>query len=253
MERAVTDNHSWRQRWVLHIEYPHENHENEVDRQIAMVEEAIHRNPRGIVIAPLDAAALAPHLTRARELGITVLIPPVNHLHGGVLAGELIGSMHQNEPVVVMGINLPTRDHRADGIRGALRASADIVYPTPTDGDAAYDHLWDLLSPPREAAAIIALDYFTGLAAVRALNDLGKTGSVTTIVFDPFPPLQGYMESGIIHAAVVDPIDQIGTALVRELLTSNNDSGASPAAPVLIRREHVHQPEQESLLRRYSQ
>lgn len=253
MERAVADNHSWRQRWALHLEYPKESHENEVDRQIAMVEEAIHRNPHGIVIVPLDAAALAPHLTRAREEGITVLIPPINHAHGGIVAGEMIGSPHPNEPVVVIGMNLPTRDDRASGVRGVLGTSADIAYPMPSDEEAAYDLMWDLLSPPREAQAVIALDYFTGRAAVRALIDLGKAGSVTTIVFDPFPPLQEYMESGIIDGTVVDPIDQIATSLVRELLTSRNESDVSPAVPVLIRREDIHHREHDHLLRPYRQ
>jgi ribose transport system substrate-binding protein len=253
MERAVAQHDSWRRRWVLQLELPAESHENAVDRQIVMVEEAINRNPHGIVIVPLDAAALAPHLARAQERGIPVLIPEVQHASGGTLAGDLVRSLHPNEPVVVVGIRQhPHREDRLHGVREALGSSADIAYPNAADTEEVYDFMWDLLSPPREATAVIALDYFAGRATVRALEDMGLAGTVTTIVFDPFPPILDYKDEGVIHGTVVDPLDRIGFSLVQQLLAPESGGNTSPESPVLVRRDEMYHREQELLLQRYT-
>src|SRR5258708_7824339 len=185
--------------------------EDDRDSQVSEVEGFVSRGVAGIVLAPLDEAALAPPVAEAKRRGIPVVVidsglkgddyvsfVATDNRKGGALAGDhLAGLLHDAGKVVML--------RYAEGSESTLQREAgflDVIGSKKgievvsanqyggADVEGAYKKSESLLSRYKRADGSLGVDGIftpnesTTLAMLRVLEDNGWAGEVKFVGFD---------------------------------------------------------------------
>ena len=204
--------------------------EDDREAQISVVEDFISRNVAGIVLAPLDDAALRAPVAGAMQAGIPVVIidsdlqgndyisfVATDNFLGGQLAGKKMIELLGGKGRVVMlryQEGSASTAKREAGFLDAISAAPGITLVNASQfggatTETAYKASENLLAPLRSAGGKLSIDGIftpnesTTFGMLRALQDAGLAGSVIFLGFDSSPKLIEALEKGELNGLVL--------------------------------------------------
>lgn len=252
--------------------------ENDRDAQIKVVEDMIARRVDGIVLAPLDDAALRPPVEDAVRAGIPVVIidsdlksdtyvsfAATDNYAGGVKAGQLLAKLLNGQGRVVMlrcmegsASTIAREQGWLDEIKkhpGLQVVSANQFGGAVTE--EAYKVSENLLGRFRKPDGSLDLDGLfasnesTTFGMLRALQDNKWAGKVKFVGFDSSEMLVKALEADQLHGLILQDPMKMGYLGVKtmvahlrgERVEKRLDTGATAVTP-----ENMNQPEVRALL-----
>jgi ribose transport system substrate-binding protein len=246
--------------------------------QVSEVEGFISRGVSGIVLAPLDEAALAPPVAEAKRRGIPVVVidsglkgndyvsfVATDNRKGGRLAGEhLAVALRDAGKVVIL--------RYAEGSESTLQREAGFLEAIQSrkgmqilsanqyggaDVEGAYKKSEALLSRYRNADGSLGVDGIftpnesTTIAMLRVLQDNNWAGKVKFVGFDASDTLVKGLAAGNLDALVLqDPVNMgyLGVKTMAAHLRGENVDTRVDTGVRLITREHMNDPDAKELL-----
>jgi len=252
--------------------------EDERDSQVSEVEGFVSRGVSGIVLAPLDEAALAPPVADAKRAGIPVVIidsglkgndfvsfVATDNRKGGRLAGEhLSGLLHDKGRVVMLRYAEGSEStiQREEGFLEAIKGHSGIEVVSANqyggaDVEGAYKRSEALLSGLKRADGRLDVDGIftpnesTTLAMLRVLEGNGWAGKVRFVGFDASDTLLKGMSDGTINALVLqDPVNMgyLGVKTIVAHIHGQPVEKRIDTGVRLVAREHMNDPDVKDLL-----
>jgi ribose transport system substrate-binding protein len=252
--------------------------EDDREAQISVVENIITRGVDGIVLAPLDDAALRRPIDEAMQNGIPVVIfdsglqgdnyisyVATDNFKAGQLAGQYMAKLLDgkgNVAVLRYAEGSDSTTKREDGFLDAIQAFVDIEIVTSNQyagvtTESALQAAENLLSRFGGAEGSLRIDGIfcatepTALGILRALQNAGFAGKVKFVGFDSSEKMIDALRAGELSGFVVQNPIKIGYLGVKTLVghmrgeqvPSQIDTGS-----ILVTRENVNQPEIHDLL-----
>jgi ribose transport system substrate-binding protein len=253
--------------------------EDDRESQIRVVEDFVTRGVSGIVLAPLDDAALRVPVKNAVGYGIPVVIidsglksedytsfVATDNYIGGRKGGQRLAEILDGKGKVIMlryQEGSASTMKREQGFLDVLKEKypeIEVVASNQYGGattESAYIASENLLSPLRTPDGGLTVDGIfcpnesTAFAMLRALEDSGLAGKVKYVGFDSSDRLVLALSKGYIHGLVLqDPINMgylgvktIVAHLRGEKVEKLIDTGSSMATP-----ENMDEPKMKNLL-----
>lgn len=204
--------------------------EDDRQMQIQVVQNFVSRGVNAIVLAPLDARALVPHVEAAVSRDIPVIIIDsdlasdvqasfiaTDNRQGGQLCARRLADVLDRKGKVIM-LRLmegsASTTHREEGFLEEVRAYApeiEILVDNQYGGatvEKALQVSQNLLNRFDEVDGIFTANESTTQGMLRALQTAGRAGKVKLVGFDSNETLLEGMRVGEIHGlAVQDPFD----------------------------------------------
>jgi ribose transport system substrate-binding protein len=208
--------------------------EDDRDSQVSEVEGFVSRGVSGIVLAPLDEAALVQPVNEAVNRKIPVVIfdsglkgdnyvsfVATDNLKGGKMGGERLAQSLNGKGKVILLRYAEGHDStgkREQGFLDAMKANPAIEVVSSNqyggaDVEGAYKKAESLLSTYKKPDGSLGIDgIFTpnesvSFAMLRVLQDNGWAGKVKFVGFDASPNLvKGLRDGGIDGLVVQDPV-----------------------------------------------
>lgn len=196
--------------------------ETDINGQVAMVENAINRQVKGIVLAPCDPKGLVKVAEAAKAAKIALIgidsaldtktdsfLTTNNVAAGKKAADALIAGAGKTGKVALMlyVAGAGSCVDRAKGFTDEIKAKSKlkIVGPYYSDSDSAkaMNQMTDVLSANPDLKAVFAANEPTAIGVGKAIEAAGKTGKLTAIGFDGAPILQDYVKKGVLQAIMV--------------------------------------------------
>jgi ribose transport system substrate-binding protein len=252
--------------------------EDERESQISEVERFVTRGVSGIVLAPLDEAALAQPVADAKRHHIPVVIidsglkgsdyvsfVATDNRLAGQLAGDHLARLLQGSGRVVLLRYAEGSDSTLQREAGFLEAIARhpgirVVSANQYGGadvEGAYRKSEAVLSGLKTPAGRLAVDGIftpnesTTLAMMRVLVDNGWAGGVRFIGFDASDTLVQGMRDGYIDAIVVQDPVKMGYLGVKTIVAHIRGANVEPRIDTgvrLVTREQMDAPDVQELL-----
>jgi ribose transport system substrate-binding protein len=208
--------------------------EQDVARQIAIVEQMIAQGVSAIVIAPADSKALVPACKRASDAGIVVVnidnkfddavladkkiripfVGPDNRKGARLAAEHLAGRLKKGDEVaIVEGVpNAFNGVQRRLGFEDAMKAvGAKIVSSQSANWmpDQAEKVVAGMLVQHPGLKAILCANDNMALGAVTALQAAGKAGKVLVVGYDNISAIRQRMKEGKVLCTIDQHADRI--------------------------------------------
>lgn len=208
--------------------------EQDVTRQIAIVEQMIAQEVDAIVIAPADSKALVPVCRRASDAGIVVVnidnkfddavladqkvrIPFVgpDNRKGARMAAECLAKKLKpgDQVAIVEGVpNAFNGVQRKLGFQDAMRAAGMKVVSSQSANwmpDQAENVVAGMLVQHPDLKAILCANDNMALGAVAALTAAGKAGKVLVVGYDNISAVQKLMKEGKVLSTIDQHADKI--------------------------------------------
>jgi ribose transport system substrate-binding protein len=252
--------------------------EDERDSQVSEVEGFVSRGVSGIVLAPLDEAALAPPVADAKRAGIPVVVidsglkgsdfvsfVATDNRKGGRLAGEHLASLLHDKGRVVMlryAEGSESTIQREEGFLEAIKAHPGIEVVSANqyggaDVEGAYKRSEALLSGLKRADGQLDIDGIftpnesTTLAMLRVLEGNGWVRKVRFVGFDASDTLLKGMSDGAIDALVMqDPVNMgyLGVKTIVAHIRGQAVEKRIDTGVRLVPREHMNDSDVKDLL-----
>ena len=252
--------------------------EDDRDSQVSEVEGFISRGVSGIVLAPLDEAALVGPVNDAMSKKIPVVIfdsglkgdnyvsfVATDNIKGGQLGGErLIEAMGGKGKVVLLryaeGHDSTTK--REEGFLAAMKAHPAVQVVSAnqyvgTDVEEAYKRTESILSSYRKPDGSLSIDGIfcanesSSFAAMRVLKDNGWAGKLHFVGFDSSDNLVKGLQDGTLDGLVLQDPVKMGYLAIKTLVAHLKgepverriDTGVQVAT-----RENMEQPAMKQLI-----
>ncbi|MCL5270338.1 MAG: sugar ABC transporter substrate-binding protein [bacterium] len=244
--------------------------EQDVSRQIDLVEQMIAQRVDAIILAPADSKALVPVCKKAMEAGIVVVnidnqldaavktdqgvrIPFVgpDNRKGAALAGEFLAKILRagNRVALIGGIpNAFNAVQRRLGFEDAMKAHGIEIVASQSaewEMDRANQVASAMITAHPEIKAILCANDSMALGACSALRAVHKDGAVQVVGFDNISAVQQLLREGKILCTVDQHADQLAVFGIEYALKMLR-TGTTPAdqqTPVdLITRESLAKP-----------
>lgn len=252
--------------------------EDERDSQIAEVENAVSRGVSGIVLAPLDEAALAAPVAAATRNGIPVIIidsglksdqyvsfVATDNEVGGRLGGEQLAKSLGGKGKVVLlryAEGSESTIRREEGFLTAMKANPGIQMVSDNqyggaDVEGAYKKGETLLSRFKRPDGALGIDGIfcpnesTTFAMMRVLQDNGWAGKVRFVGFDASDNLVKGLRDGHIDGLVLQDPMRMGYLGVKTIVSHIKGEKVERRIDTGVRvvtRETMDQPEMKELL-----
>jgi ribose transport system substrate-binding protein len=216
--------------------------ENDRAQQIAIVQQFVASNVSGIVLAPLDNAALVKPVQDAMAQHVPVVIidsaldgtpgkdfvsfVATNNHKGGVLGGERLADLLGHKGKVVLlryDVGSASTTAREAGFLEVMKKNPGIKmlvdnrYAGPTTGEAKTAAL-DLIDDLKQADGIFCPNESTTMGMLLALRLSNLAGKVKFVGFDFTPPLVAALKTGEIDALVAQNPVKMGYTGVKVLV-----------------------------------
>jgi len=252
--------------------------EDDREAQISVVENIITRQVDGIVLAPLDDAALRRPVDEAMRSDIPVVIfdsglqgdnyvsyVATDNFKAGQLAGEHMGKLLDGKGKVVVlryaeGSDSTTK--REDGFLDAIEAFEGVEFVSSNQyagvtTASALKAAENILSRFGRADGGLEIDGIfcatepTTLGILRALQDTGYAGKIKFVGFDSSEKMIAALRAGELDGFVVQNpmrIGYLGVKTLVEHLRGEHPARRIDTGSTLITEEHLDQPEIHDLL-----
>src|SRR5687767_2813027 len=219
--------------------------EDDRDSQVSEVQNFVSQGVSGIVLAPLDEAALVQPVTEAVNRKIPVVIfdsglkgndfvsfVATDNLKGGRLGGERLAQSLGGKGKVILLRYAEGHDStgkREQGFLDAMKANPGIEVVSSNqyggaDVEGAYKKAESLLSSYKKPDGSLSIDgIFTpnesgSFALLRVLQDNGWAGKIKFVGFDASPGLVKGLNDGAIDGLVVQDPVQMGYLAVKTMV-----------------------------------
>jgi ribose transport system substrate-binding protein len=259
---------TWKERWNG------PSSETEVDRQIALVQQAIRQHDGGLILAPDHPVALTTAVRMAAEQGMPVVIldatlnlPPsldVDYVlndeqQTGALAADRVGAvLHGHGTVAVLGETpaLMATVARAAAFRQRMAARyPGITVLDPLPGrfrtNLAEQDTEELLASHPDLNAIFTVTVGATRGVYRGLKLKQRIGQVHLVACDQDLDLIYYLRLGEIDSLVAENTFAMGyqaTQLITKRRAGTGQGRVLRFAPRLVTRENVDTPEVQQIL-----
>lgn len=201
--------------------------ETEIEKQVNMVDNAVTRGVKAIVLAPSDADALIPPLRRARGAGIPVVLidsainaddlylsflATNNRSAGELCAKELIarvGGPNKTGKIAIMSYiaGAGSEIGRVGGFRDYIENNSKLTivntYYSNADMITAMNQTTDVMSANPDLIGIFGANEPTAVGMGRAIKTLNMSGKIVAIGFDGDQNLQGFVRDGTLQGIAV--------------------------------------------------
>jgi ribose transport system substrate-binding protein len=201
-----------------------------------MVENAINRQVKGIVLAPCDPKGLVKVAEKAKAQKIALVgidsaldtkcdsfLTTNNVAAGKKAAEELLSRVKGKTGKVALMLYVAGAGScvdRAKGFTDEIKAKSKmkIVGPYYSDADSAkaMNQMTDVLASNPDLKAVFAANEPTAIGVAKAIATAGKTGKLVAIGFDGAPILQDYVKKGVLQAIMVQSPFNMGYMGVQE-------------------------------------
>jgi len=253
--------------------------EDDRDSQIRVMEDFITRGVSGIVLAPLDDAALRRPVRDAVQSNIPVVIidsglkskdytsfVATDNYIGGKKGGERLAELLGGKGKVIMlryQEGSASTMNREKGFLDVLREKypqIEVVSSNQYGGattESAYKASENLLAPLRRSGGGLSIDGIfcpnesTAFAMLLALQDSGLAGKVKYVGFDSSERLVEALKSGQMHGLVLqDPINMgyLGVKTVVRHLRGEKVEELIDTGSVVATAENMNDPKIRNLL-----
>lgn len=248
--------------------------EDDIARQIQLLNNAIARRVDGIVISPDHSLALVSSIRVALARGIPTVIvgspleiPPGANLSfvindddamGRLAAARLQSRLSNGGTVAVLGVypGILSLVHRADSFEESLRKAVPGVriverHSTSFESAEAEQTAEETIRANPDLRAILTLDIVQTRAAYTALTATGSLGRIVIVGCDQDLDLVRQLRAGVIDALVAQNTSVMGydaVQLIAQARSGKSTGTSRLVAPVLITRENVDNPEVQQVL-----
>lgn len=246
--------------------------EDDLQRQIDILTEALDRGMRGVILSPIAALPLRVPVENAVERGIPVVVVgtdlglnPGSHLayvlndeqRGGQMAASRIGErLNGHGTVAILGINreLTSTAERALSVErtfarefpGITVAFRSVARPTVSQEQQVAEKM---LVEGGSIDGIVALTEASTRGAYYALTEFNRTRQTPLVGFDQ--NLLAPIRTGEIDSVVIQNTDQMGIAAM-QLMNEELHGGAKQARvivePKLVTKQTIDSPEIQDIL-----
>lgn len=248
--------------------------EDDIDGQIALIEQCIGERPDAMLIAPADAERSVDVLQRVTDSGIRLILvdstvdEPVgsglvatdNYLAGKKLGGYVRTFIEPESQIGMVG-HVPeasTAVDREQGMRAGLGKDQDKIVDVVFCGssyDRACELTKELLTENPEIDIIMGMNEYSAVGAARAIREMGRAGEVKLVGFDNSIEQIQLLEQHIFEAIIIQkPVNMGYLSVVQAVRTiqgkpieQNLDSGFE-----LITLENMYTEENQRLLYPFS-
>ncbi|WP_426448418.1 substrate-binding domain-containing protein [Paenibacillus sp. S-38] len=247
--------------------------ETEIEGQIRLLEEAISRRPRAIVLAATDYNRLAPVSRRIKEAGIPLIsvdsgvsgtmaasLITTDNYAAGRLVGDSMGALLKpGAKVAVVSFvrgSTPAME-RERGVRDSLEEKGMIVAQTlytNAEEELAYRMTTELLQSGdfKELSGLVCLNEPSTVGAARALKEQQpESPRVPMVGFDSSMREIAYLEEGILQAIVVQKPFNMGYLAIKTAVEASAGGVVEPridTGAVSITRSNMFTKENQKLL-----
>lgn len=243
--------------------------------QISIVEQFISQGTSGIVLAPLDEAALVKPVRSARDKKIPVVIIDSNikatvgtdyaayvatdNRKGGELAGQQMVKLLGGKGKVVMlryQEGSASTDDREEGFLSVIKKAPGITvisenrYAGATAGEAKNAAL-NMVDKLKEANGIFAPNESSALGMLLALRQTGIAGKVKFVGFDSSDPLMEGLNKGEINALVAQNPIKMGYEGVKTAVAAIKGEKFAPkidTGVAVVTKSNQNTPEVKAVL-----
>lgn len=244
--------------------------EQDVERQIELLGEAIEKKPDAILISPSSFDACDALLEEARKKGIRIIfidsytenaVPDLtvatDNLEAGRKLGEFAGTLVKEDSQIaiishVKGVS--TAMEREQGFReglGELEGNVREVLYCDSLFDKSYKLAKELMEKYPKLTMIAGMNEYSAVGAARAVRDAGAEDRIAVVGVDSSQEAVQLMEKGVYRGFVVQNAFKMGYIGVRETLRmlngekteKNIDSGCELVVP-----ENMYDSEIEKLI-----
>jgi ribose transport system substrate-binding protein len=246
--------------------------------QVSEVEGFVSRGVSGIVLAPLDEAALAPPVGEATRRGIPVVIidsglkgsdyisfVATDNNKGGQLAGDKLAALLGDKGKVVLlryAEGSESTLQREAGFLDAIGTHSGITVASANqyggaDVEGAYKKSEALLSRYKNSDGTLGIDGIftpnesTSIAMLRVLEDNGWAGKVRFVGFDASDTLVKGLSDGHIDGLVLqDPVNMgyLGVKTMAAHLKGEKVERRVDTGVRLVMRDQMNDPDARELL-----
>ncbi|MCC7491676.1 MAG: ABC transporter substrate-binding protein [Fimbriimonadaceae bacterium] len=245
--------------------------ETQIDRQKAILEDAVTQGVKAVVLAACDAEALVDSVQAAEQAGVPVITIDSGLAWDGVrslVATDNVAAAKQGGETLFkllggkgeVGLipfvkGAASSEDREQGFKEALAAAPGIKLVatrySESDVGKAKSAAEDMLTSQPNLAGIFAANEPGAIGAANALNEMGKAGKVKLVGYDGSPTEVELLKAGVIQALVVqDPykmgfqgVEQALAAIAGKAVEKRVDTGV-----VVITKENLETPQVQKLL-----
>lgn len=249
--------------------------ETEIEKQVNMVENAVNRGVKAIVLAPSDADALIPPLRRAKAAGIPVVIIDsainddslylsflaTNNRAAGELCAqtliEKLGGAEKTGKIAIMSYvaGAGSEIGRVGGFREYIEKNSKLTivntYYSNADMITAMNQTTDVLAANSDLIGIFGANEPTAVGMGRAIKTKGLGGKLVAIGFDGDQNLQGFIKDGTLQGIAVQSPYNMGylgvkagmDAIEGKKLDKDIDTGI-----VFVTKENIDSTEAKQVL-----
>ena len=249
--------------------------ENDVAKQISLVDQCVAEGVSGIALAPMDNKALSEAVAKATKNKIPVLIfdsalkgtpgkdfisfVSVDNKKAGYLAGEQLARLLGGKGKIVMLRYMVSKSNISDREEGFLEAIAKhenirmIVkdcYAGATVDEAKKASM-NLLSQIKEADGIFCPNEESTMGMLLVLRDANLTGKIKFIGFDTPAPSVEALKKGEVSALIAQDPARMGYLSVKTIVDYIRGKKIDPTIDTGVRvvtRENLNDPDIQKLL-----
>ena len=211
--------------------------ESNINEQISIVESAINRGVKAIVLAPSDVSALVPVVEKANEAGITIIVidsaldgPEDNYASflatdndaaGRACAQRMIeeveaktGSTSGQIAIMSYVAGVGSEVGRVGGFTEYIEENSDLEIVTTqysnSDMPTALDQTTNVLAANPDLVGIFGANEPTAIGMARAISQAGLSGEIVAIGFDGNSVLQDFVRDGTLQGIAVQSSYNMG-------------------------------------------
>ncbi len=225
--------------------------EQDVNKQVELVEQMIAQKVDAIVIAPADSKSLVGVCKKAQEAGIVVVnidnkldagvlkeskvtvpfVGPDNRKGARLVGEELAKSLKPGDKVAILegAPNAFNGEQRKLGFEDAMKAAKMNIVTSQTafwETDKANKLARDIITSNPDVKALLCANDSMALGAVRAVEESGKAGQIQVVGFDNIKAAQDLLKSGKMLASADQHADQLAVFGIQYALDMIQKKGA---------------------------
>ncbi|MDR1611562.1 MAG: ABC transporter substrate-binding protein [Planctomycetota bacterium] len=249
--------------------------ETNIVEQVNMVENAVNRGVKALVLAPSDPDALVPPVRRAKQAGIPVIIIDslingddlydsflaTNNLAAGELcAAELIkrvGGPDKTGKIAIMSYiaGVGSEIGRVGGFRDYIQKNSKLTivntYYSQAEMITALNQTTDVLSANPDLIGIFGANEPTAVGMGRAIKENGWSGKIAAIGFDGDQNLQGFIRDGTLQGiAVQSPYNMgnLGVKAAQDAIEGKKLEKEIDTGIIFVTKDNVDSREAQNVL-----
>ena len=248
--------------------------ETAIADEVNMVDNAINRGVKGILLAPSDPAALVPAVKRAYEAGIPVVIidsaldssgekyyqsflTTDNCAAGELVAKRMIKDAGTQGKIAIMSYvpGVGSEIGRVGCFTKYIKANSKLSivgpYYSQSEMAKALNQTTDVLSANPDLVGIFGANEPTAVGMGRAIIQAGKAGKLVALGFDGNEDEQKFIKDGVLQAIAVQGSFAMGDEGVKTL-TSMIEGGTVQkqvdTGVVLVDKTNIDTPKAKNVL-----